>query len=55
MNDIERRIAVLRVNIDRAKGKLAATPDGAGAAIAAVWLKRDEAELAALLATQEAA
>jgi uncharacterized small protein (DUF1192 family) len=50
MNDIERRIATLHVDIKRAEDKLAATPDGAGAAIALVWLKRDRAELAALLA-----
>lgn len=53
--ETENRIASLRINIARAEAKLAATPDGAGAAISLVWLKRDKAELAALLAKQETA
>jgi uncharacterized small protein (DUF1192 family) len=50
MSDIERRIATIRINIARTEAKLVAQPDGAGVAIALVWLKRDRAELAALLA-----
>lgn len=52
--ETESRIASLRINIARAEAKLATTPDGAGAAISLVWLKRDKTELTTLLAKKEA-
>ena len=48
MNDTERRIAVLRIDIARYTKRLE-TVDGADYATTKAYLKRDEAELATLL------